>query len=127
MTCRRTAGTDRSLQLEQGRLEVRDQVLGILDPDGESDQPVLESGAIDVFQFAPGTTTITVGGTTDLALTISSEGTPITNLLTTFTSSDETIATVDPFTGLVTGLVAGTTTITASTGTLTTDVDITVE
>lgn len=88
---------------------------------------VLESGAIDVFQFAPGTTTITVGGTTDLGLNVLSDGTPITNLLSTFTSSDETIATVDPFTGVVTGLAAGTTTITATTGTLTTDVDITVQ
>lgn len=70
-----------------------------------------------------------VGGTANLVLSVSGESTVNTDY--TFTSSDETVATVSEA-GVVTGIKAGTTTITAtsktdSTLTTTLDVEVTAE
>ena len=88
---------------------------------------VLTAGSVDVFEIDPIEATIAVDGTTDLALVAEADGTEIDDLLVTFSSSDETIATVDPLTGEVTGVAAGTATITATLGALTADAEITVQ
>jgi uncharacterized protein YjdB len=44
-----------------------------------------------------------------------------------FSSSDETVAVVDPFTGVVTGIAPGVATITVVNGDLTSEAEITVE
>lgn len=88
---------------------------------------VLAAGSVDVFEIDPVEATIAVDGTTGLVLVAEADGTEIDNLLVTFTSSDETIATVDPFTGEVTGVAPGTATITATLGALTAEAEITVE
>ena len=88
---------------------------------------VLTAGSVDVFEIDPVEATIAVDGTTDLALVAETDGTEIDDLLVTFSSSDETVATVDPLTGEVTGVAAGTATITATLGALTAEAEITVE
>lgn len=88
---------------------------------------VLAAGSVDVFEIDPVEATIAVDATTDLALVAEADGTEIDDLLVTFSSSDETVATVDPFTGEVTGVAAGTATITATLGALTAEAEITVE
>jgi uncharacterized protein YjdB len=88
---------------------------------------VLQAGSFDTIQFDPaGPFTISVGATVDLTVLGEFTGDAIIPLAV-FSSSDETIATVDPFTGVVTGVAAGTATITATSGTLTADAEITVE
>ena len=57
--------------------------------------------------------TLTVGATETLSATVSPE--TATDKSVKFTSSDETIATVTPIQGKVTGVKAGTATITATT------------
>ncbi|MCG4305761.1 Ig-like domain-containing protein [Enterococcus lactis] len=59
------------------------------------------------------TATLTVGATETLSATVSPE--TATDKSVKFTSSDETIATVTPIQGKVTGVKAGTATITATT------------
>ncbi|EFF32674.1 Ig domain-containing protein [Enterococcus faecium] len=59
------------------------------------------------------TATLTVGSTETLSATVSPE--TATDKSVKFTSSDETIATVTPIQGKVTGVKAGTATITATT------------
>ncbi|HGP3680663.1 TPA: Ig domain-containing protein [Enterococcus faecium] len=59
------------------------------------------------------TDTLTVGATETLSATVSPE--TATDKSVKFTSSDETIATVTPIQGKVTGVKAGTATITATT------------
>ncbi|AHG90460.1 Ig domain protein group 2 domain protein [Gemmatirosa kalamazoonensis] len=67
-------------------------------------------------QISQGSATVSVGGTTTLAATVSlAPGAPAnTSTAVTWTSGDPTIATVNSTTGVVTGVKAGTTTITAS-------------
>ena len=77
---------------------------------------VVESGGLDNFVIDPATGTIAVAGTTDLDVLAELEGDPIDDLLAVFSSSDATVATVDPLTGVVTGVAAGTATITATIG-----------
>ncbi|NTL85871.1 Ig-like domain-containing protein [Enterococcus faecium] len=59
------------------------------------------------------TATLTVGATETLSATVSPK--TATDKSVKFTSSDETIATVTPIQGKVTGVKAGTATITATT------------
>lgn len=59
------------------------------------------------------TATLTVGATETLSATVSPE--TATDKTVKFNSSDETIATVTPIQGKVTGVKAGTATITATT------------
>ncbi|PQF43819.1 Ig-like domain-containing protein [Enterococcus faecium] len=59
------------------------------------------------------TATLTVGATETLSATVSPE--TATDKSVKFTSSDETIATVTPIQGKVTGVKVGTATITATT------------
>ena len=88
---------------------------------------VISAGSVDVFAVDPATATIAVAGTVDLAIDAEVDGDPITNFLGVFSSSDVTIATVDPFTGLVTGVAPGVATITAVNGALTSEAVITVQ
>jgi uncharacterized protein YjdB len=88
---------------------------------------VVESGSLDTFEIDPATGTIAVAATTDLDVLAELDGDPIDDLLVVFSSSDETVATVDPLTGVVTGVAAGTATITATTGDFVAEAEITVE
>jgi uncharacterized protein YjdB len=88
---------------------------------------VLESSSLDTFEIDPATATVAVDATADLDVMAESDGDPIDDLLVVFASSDETIATVDPLTGVVTGVAAGTATITATTGDFVAEAEITVE
>jgi uncharacterized protein YjdB len=89
---------------------------------------VVEENLILMFELVPQTATIAVAGTVDLAANVeTTAGDLIGEFLVVFSSSDEGVATVDPLTGLVTGVAAGTATITGSTGTLTAESVITVE
>lgn len=88
---------------------------------------VVESGSLDTFEIDPATGTIAVAATTDLDILAELDGDPIDDLLVVFSSSDETVATVDPLTGVVTGVAAGTATITATTGDFVAEAEITVE
>lgn len=80
------------------------------------------------FELVPETATIAVAGTVDLAADVeTTAGDLIGEFLVVFSSSAEAVATVDPLTGVVTGVTAGTATITGTTGTLTAESVITVE
>ena len=88
---------------------------------------VVESGGLDNFVIDPATGTIAVAGTTDLDVLAELDGDPIDDLLAVFSSSDATVATVDPLTGVVTGVAAGTATITATIGDFEAEAVITVQ
>lgn len=88
---------------------------------------VIETASVDAFAVTPATGTIAVDGTIDLALEAEADGTPITNFLGVFSSSDPAVAVVNPFTGVVTGIAPGDATITVTNGALTSEAEITVE
>jgi uncharacterized protein YjdB len=88
---------------------------------------VIEMASVDVFDVTPTTGTIAVDGTIDLGLDVEADGTPITNFLGIFSSSDPAVAAVNPFTGVVTGISPGVATITVTNGALTSEATITVE
>jgi len=88
---------------------------------------VIEMASVDVFDVTPTTETIAVDGTIDLGLDVEADGTPITNFLGIFSSSDPAVAVVNPFTGVVTGISPGVATITVTNGALTSEATITVE
>jgi uncharacterized protein YjdB len=88
---------------------------------------VLEAGSVEAIEVDPATVTVSVDATVDLAIAAEADGDPITDFLGVFTSSDETVAVVDPFTGVVTGIAPGVATITVVNGDLTSDAEITVE
>jgi uncharacterized protein YjdB len=88
---------------------------------------VVDVGSLDVFQVSPATATVAVAATVDLGLGVQADGTGIQDFLGLFTTSDPTIATVNPFTGVVTGVAPGTATITVAGGGLTSESVITVQ
>lgn len=88
---------------------------------------VVDVGALDVFEVSPATATVAVAGIVDLGLGVEADGTDIDDFLGLFTTSDPAIATVNPFTGVVTGVAPGTATITVAGGGLTSESVITVE
>lgn len=88
---------------------------------------VVDVGSLDVFQVSPATATVAVAATVDLGLGVQADGTGIQDFLGLFTTSDPTIATVHPFTGVVTGVAPGTATITVAGGGLTSESVITVQ
>ena len=88
---------------------------------------VVDVGSLDVFQVSPATATVAVAATVDLGLGVQADGTGIQNFLGLFTTSDPAIATVNPFTGVVTGVAPGTATITVAGGGLTSESVITVQ
>jgi uncharacterized protein YjdB len=88
---------------------------------------VLAAGSVDEIALDPATATIAVTATVDLDVVAEADGEPIDDFLAVFTSSDETVAVVDPFTGEVTGVAVGMATITATNGALTAESVITVE
>jgi uncharacterized protein YjdB len=88
---------------------------------------VLETGSVDSFDIAPTTGTVAVGADFDLGLNVTADGSTFTNFLGIFSSSDEAVAIVNPFTGVVTGVAPGVATITVTNGAFTSDAEITVE
>jgi len=88
---------------------------------------VVDVASLDVFQVSPATATVAVAATVDLGLGVQADGTGIQDFLGLFTTSDPTIATVNPFTGVVTGVAPGTATITVAGGGLTSESVITVQ
>jgi uncharacterized protein YjdB len=88
---------------------------------------VIEGASVDAFAVTPTIGTIVVDGTIDLGLAVEADGTPITNFLGVFSSSDPAVAVVDPFTGVVTGISPGVVTITVTNGALSSEAEITVE
>ena len=88
---------------------------------------VVDVGALDVFEVSPATATVAVAGIVDLGLGVEADGTDINDFLGLFTTSDPAIPTVNPFTGVVTGVAPGTATITVAGGGLTSESVITVE
>ncbi|HET7693541.1 MAG TPA: Ig-like domain-containing protein [Gemmatimonadota bacterium] len=88
---------------------------------------VVDVGSLDVFQVSPATATVAVAATVDLGLGVQADGTSIQDFLGLFTTSDPTIATVHPFTGVVTGVAPGTATITVAGGGLSSESVITVQ
>jgi len=89
---------------------------------------VWDALSLAMIEIEPATATVAVGATVDLDATgADAIGDPIGDVLAVFTSSDETVATVEPLTGVVTGVAAGMATITATSGALTAEAMITVE
>lgn len=89
---------------------------------------VVDEAGVGELTLDPATATVAVGAEVDIdAVIATTGGDPIGNLLVLFTTDDATVATVNPFTGEVTGVAAGTATITGTSGTLTATSEITVE
>lgn len=89
---------------------------------------VADQATLGAFALDPATATVAVGGTVELSAEVVAAGIPFnTRLLVTFSSSDEAVATVDPLTGVVTGVAVGMATITGTTGDLTAESVITVQ
>ncbi|SQK75734.1 Bacterial Ig-like domain (group 2) [Tatumella ptyseos] len=80
--------------------------------------------AVTGITVTPTTASVAVGSTTTLAAALTPSNT--TDSTVTWSSSDNTIATVDPSTGVVTGVAAGSATITASAGGVTATSAVTV-
>ena len=89
---------------------------------------VVDADILDVLELDPAEATVGVGLTVTLtASATTTGGDPIEGLLVVYSSSDETVATVDPLTGEVTGVAAGMATITGTIGGLMAESEITVE
>jgi uncharacterized protein YjdB len=89
---------------------------------------IISAGSVDDIGLAPETATLAVNATVDLdVVATDADGDPVDDFLAVFTSSNVAVATVDPFTGVVTGVAAGTATITATNGALTATSVITVQ
>lgn len=88
---------------------------------------VVDPAGVTALTLDPAAATITVGATVDLNAQAGTSGDPISDFLVVYTSSDATVATVDPVTGVVTGILAGTATITGTSGALTAESVITVQ
>jgi uncharacterized protein YjdB len=88
---------------------------------------VLEAGSVEAIEVDPATASVAVDATVDLVIAAEADGAPITDFLAVFSSSDETVAVVDPFTGVVTGIAPGVATITVVNGDLTSEAEITVQ
>jgi len=80
--------------------------------------------AVTGITVAPTTASVAVGATTTLAATLTPDDT--TDSTVTWSSSDTSIATVDASTGKVTGVAAGSATITATSGSVTATSAVTV-
>jgi len=89
---------------------------------------VVDADILDVLELDPAEATVGVGLTVTLtASATTTGGDPIEGVLVVYSSSDETVATVDPLTGEVTGVAAGMATITGTIGGLMAESEITVE
>jgi uncharacterized protein YjdB len=82
---------------------------------------------VEAIEVDPATATVAVDATVDLVIAAEADGDPIMDFLAVFSSSDETVAVVDPFTGVVTGIAPGVATITVVNGDLTSEAEITVQ
>jgi uncharacterized protein YjdB len=113
-------------------LAVGDALITVTSPDAPLGSAtfrlsVLAAGSVDEITLDPATATVAVAATVDLDVVAEADGEPIDDFLAVFTSSDETVAVVDPFTGEVTGVAVGMATITATNGALTAESVITVQ
>ena len=118
-------------------LTAGDALITVTSPDATGEATfrlsVLEAGSVDVITLdtnpAEAPTIFGVGETVDLDVFghVIGELFGVTNFLAVFTSSNPAVATVDPFTGVVTGVAVGMATVTATNGPLTTFLVITVQ
>lgn len=95
--------------------------------DGFTDTSEITVRTASEISVEPADTTLTVGETAAITVTVLDfEGNPVVDPVVTFTSSDETIATVDTD-GVITAVAEGEAVITADTEGLTAEVSVTVQ